>query len=262
MKILAIKNIVISTILISLVVSCSKEVEKTSLVERDGLMCKLNSTKGFSGIAITSHENGQREYECQYEMGMKEGLERYWFENGQLSAEYTYTEGVLDGSYLEWFKSGQPKLVASYARNELNGSYQSWHTPNQPSIKCSYVKGKLIGGYLSWWDGNFSRGQSKIIANYSIDGYRDGEYFSYYYNGQLEEHSFYKNGVVNGTYVYWTDKSTPFSENYLFEKGTFDMGKKVGNWEYLDTNGRAISVEEYIALGGRTHLFADLKKVK
>ncbi len=215
---------ILGILTLATIIGCTKEVEETALVERGGLMCEQNSSKGFSGVVISTHENGVREQECPYKNGKKDGIERWWYESGALESEYTYSKGVLNGTYLQWFNNGKPKLVSTYVNGELDGIYKSWNGGHQEK-ECSYFLGKLVGKYLSWHNGN-----PHIIANYD------------------------ENELLHGEYSLWTYYDN-FDDEYKYEKGVFEKGRKVGNWIYKDLSGKQVTHAIYESIKKGTEDF-------
>jgi len=206
---------IVGLLIIMVITGCTKEIEKTSLVERGGLMCEQNSSKGFTGVVISTHENGEREHDCPYKNGKKDGIERWWYESGALESEYTYSQGNLNGAYLRWFNNGKPKLVSTYVDGELDGVYKSWSGAHQEK-EYSYFLGELVGKYLSWYNGN-----PQIIANYD------------------------ENGLLHGEYSLWTYYPNSYPLEHKYEKGVFESGRKVGNWIYKDLSGQQVSFAIY-----------------
>ena len=70
-------------------------VDASKLVERGGLFYEGDSETPFTGVAVTKHENGQKDYEATFKDGKFEGLETAWWENGKKAVERTYKDGAL-----------------------------------------------------------------------------------------------------------------------------------------------------------------------
>ena len=72
------------------------------------------------------------------------------------------------------------------------------------------------GEYKSW----YSNGQIHAHAFYKNDKL-EGEYKYWYKNGQIEEHSFYKNGKLDGEYKTW------YNNGEIWEHAFYKDGKVV-----------------------------------
>lgn len=72
------------------------------------------------------------------------------------------------------------------------------------------------GEFKSWYD----NGQLYISTSYKNDKL-DGEFKSWYNNGQLYVSTFYKNGKLDGEFKKW------HSSGYLFEHAIYQDGKLV-----------------------------------
>ena len=80
--------------------SCTKEVELSSLVERNYLVYEINSDEPFSGKAV-----GQNS-EAYYSDGRLHGLKKIWHGNGQLRFEGNYIDGKIVSSPTRWLSDG------------------------------------------------------------------------------------------------------------------------------------------------------------
>ena len=85
-----------------LLVSCSNEVPSHKLVIRQGIHYEINSTKPFTGIAVTYHDNGQVRAREEFKKGKLHGLWEEYYENGQLMKKARYKNGERE-TWLEFY---------------------------------------------------------------------------------------------------------------------------------------------------------------
>ena len=76
-------------------VGCWGPVDRSKLVKRGGLFYEGDSETPFTGVAVTKHENGQKELEATFKDGKDDGLSTMWRENGKKRAEAIWKDGEL-----------------------------------------------------------------------------------------------------------------------------------------------------------------------
>ena len=80
-------------------------VDASKLVKRGGLFYEGDSETPFTGVAVTKHENGQKELEATFKDGKDDGLSTMWRENGKKKAEATFMDGKVV-SETKWDEEG------------------------------------------------------------------------------------------------------------------------------------------------------------
>ncbi len=229
------RSILLIISIYSLLVSCTKEVDYGSLVERNDIKYEVNSDKGYTGNSVGYHENGQKSIQCSFVDGKRHNSYQEWFENGQLKKDCTYSNGVLVGSYREYYESGQIKTDGVY------------------------VEGLMNGDYHEFWE----NGSKKFVGNYSM-GKKNGEHLSINEDEIIFKLETFLDDSLHGESVsYWEDGSIHHVGSYLF-------GKKVGeHLEYFankflksntsyDSTGNKIKGEHYFIYKGDTTLIVQL----
>ena len=84
-------------VLIVLIAGCSRPIEETDLVERDGLKYLPDRESPYSGRTVSRYENGQEKEDGNYRDGLREGPFVKWYANGQKMEEAAYINGKIDG---------------------------------------------------------------------------------------------------------------------------------------------------------------------
>jgi len=82
-------------------------------------------------------------------------------------------------------------------------------------------------------------GKKKYIdGNLNANG-RDGLWYAYHANGQVQTMGHYVNGVEHGRYaVYYENGSVRYT-------GMYDHGKRVGKWMFFDEQEKLIKTEDF-----------------
>lgn len=114
-----IKNLIILVLTSPLLFSlfgCSKEVQFTDLVERNGFWYKKLAEEPFSGIVCC-------ETRGKVLNGKRVGKWTLWFKSGQLSAKAYYNNGELDGLYESYYNNGQLSLRGYYKNGSMVGEW-------------------------------------------------------------------------------------------------------------------------------------------
>jgi len=206
-----------------LIVGCSKPVEDSTLINKDGLMYTPDSDKPYTGEVFTNYSNGEKEYQGTYENGLliqysylnKDGSVKEpvngenLIERGGLMYEVNgqnpYTgdvfelydngnrklSGILEGGKLvnrtEWkyFENGQKRKEEKYKDGKEHGLWTSWYENGKKKDERAYKEGKELDSFNTW-DKN-----GKIMVK---DG--NGLNTWWYGNGQKNSETTFKDGKV------------------------------------------------------------------
>ena len=175
-----------------LIVGCSKPVEESTLISKDGLMYLPDSDSPYSGEVFTNYDTGEKEYQGIYENG--------------LLVEYSYLN-----------KDGSVKEPINYETTlvERKSVYYTKDT-NKP----------YSGPVFSLYEVG---GQKKSEGNLK-DGGKNGLWTDWYENGQKGDEGTYKDGKLDGLWTYWDENGQKKSEitykdgMVYVAGGTFQMG--------------------------------------
>lgn len=105
-------------------------------------------------------------------------------------------------------------------------------------INGVYYKGDVpyTGNYIA----KFDNGEPRIEMNL-LNGLKEGEVKVYFETGELNEIRFYKNNVMDGTWLTYNENKVKVAEAH------YRNGKKDGKWYIWDDNGKVIYELEYSA---------------
>ena len=274
-----------------IVTSCTKEIDYWSLVERQGLVFEVNSTKGFSGIAIRTDNKGNVRRKTKYKDGYQHGLEEtFSVKDGLiiLSNQTNFKNGDMHGLSLDYHSNGQLYLTGNYANNHRSGEWKSYHSNGQLKSIWNYTaSGKITGTVIGYHRG----GTLASKASYQ-NGIRVGVYETYYISGQLSESRRYTANPVLGKlgkfelssaldeysceFDFIVELQTPSKKaiaayarragllDGLFEAfyenkkrkvvGNYHSGLAHGVWEYYDENGQ-LKRKGHCEMGAKVGLY-------
>ena len=108
------KQTLLITTALMLVVGCSEPINMVDLVARDGVVYTKDTNKPYSGPVFSLYENGQMSEEGTLKNGKADGKATEWNKNGQKSLEATFKDGELDGRETHWYVNGQKSYEGTY----------------------------------------------------------------------------------------------------------------------------------------------------
>jgi antitoxin component YwqK of YwqJK toxin-antitoxin module len=173
--------------------------------------------------------NGLKEFIEEYKNNLKDGLNANWYKNGQKKSEGNYKNGKMNGEWTYYWKNGGIKGKGSF--KDGNG------------IDISKVSGIHNNGRNGDWITYYEDGNKWQSLTYN-NGLLDGEFIWWYRNGQKKIQDTFKDGKRNGLFTeYYENGSGNIRKIYQYKDGLAD-GMQNSFWE----NGNKFSQSEY--LGG------------
>ena len=179
-----------------MIVGCSKPVEDSTLINKDGLMYITDSDKPYTGEVFTNYSTGEKEYQGTYENGL---LIQYSYLNKDGSIkEPVNIETLIDrggnlfeingqkpytGDIFELYPNGNKKLSGSLKGGKFDGELIEYYSNGQMLIKEMYVGGVKNGSYNSWFE-----------------------------NGQKESEETFKGGKQDGLWIRWNSDGVKIEE--------------------------------------------------
>ena len=232
------------------------------------------------------YKNGSCYYHAEYDKNEKLVLEeelKDGVKNGSFKSykgdviveEGTYSNGLMTGEWIFRHDNGNLKGQGNYVNGDMGekdktgipkkgreGNWVLYHENGNISKERNYTNGLITGidkayyksGKIWYIDNNVPE------DNVSVS---DGEYLSYYENGELNEKSFWKMGRRHGkTILFYENGNTKESGNYiefkrdslhlfyyengeLNEKSFWTMGKRNGKFIKYYDNGEKKSEYDY-----------------
>ena len=197
-------------------------------------------------------------------------------QNGKLLEEGYLKNGKKDGKWVTYHSNSEPHIVSEYKDNKLNGPLKEYDNKGYLVVDAIYKDSVVVGQYKEYYGGaiaayGYTPGKNLKKEGTFKNGKLDGEWLSYYENGQLAIKSNYKNGNLDGAYLEYSREGQLIIEvNYVdgqpdgtFKRysynnaveqiGEYDKGAKVGKWiTYFPETKIIASEKEYDEHGNKT----------
>jgi antitoxin component YwqK of YwqJK toxin-antitoxin module len=224
------------------------------LVYQDGDVNGIVLEYNEDGIVITEQEysNGhlrrKEEFNRYDDDGKKTGVWRDYFDNGNIKTEINYRGGKKDGITKEFDEDGKLIDISTMKGDSLASDpggvviidlYKEYH-PNgkvklvgglnkglKSGIFREYdIDGQLLQGYVYKNDTLLSEGM--ILAG----GIFQGEWKTYYLDGQIKSKGSYEKGRKNGKWIFY------YTDGNKEQEGNFKDDVLSGQWVWYYQNGQ------------------------
>jgi len=201
------KNIKFLFIVLLMISSCTKSVDESTLIEKDGLMYQLGSEKPYSGEVFDLYDSGENFYTGTFEQGKIVGDFVYYRKDGSIQEPLYYNDLV-----------------------EKDGLTYS-PTSDEP------FSGEVVGLY---------RTGEKVLSGVFMSGNQVGDYTYLKKDGSNQEPLNYKDIVIKDELIYPPNSNELFSGevigyndvgNKVFS-GIFQYGRKVVDFSFFNDSGQ------------------------
>jgi len=130
-------------------------------------------------------------------------------------------------------------LLLTSCKENLTSVIDNWHEDGSPQ-KILYYKIQKNGDSILVKSVEYHPNHSIFIEGGYKNGKREGEWKSWYDNGNLWSVGTFKQGVQVGTTM------TYYENGNLRYSGTYDKeGKRIGKWKFFDENNNPLEPIEY-----------------
>jgi len=202
---------------------------------------KINNSKIFRrGILV-----GEGIYD---EEGVKQGVWKEYYETGEPRSEGKYENGVRVGEWKFFFRNGKTDQKGKYIKGKPEGEWKWFHENGNPRREETYSKGKEDGPSIEYNDtglvvakGEYIEGEKEGLWTYQYgdfkeegsyrDGLQEGEWKSWYGNGELSFEGKFANGLEDGKHTWYYDNGK------VREEGKYILGSREGVWKKYDPEG-------------------------
>ena len=242
-------RLLLLTTLLLMIVGCSKSVEESTLINKDGLMYLPDSDTPYTGEVFFIYDTGEKEYQGTYENG--------------LLIEYSYLN--KDGTVKEPinFETTLIEKDGVYYTKDTNKPYSgtvfSLYNNGKTNIEGSLKNGIVDGNWIKYYED----GKKMLVGNYR-DGIEEGKfvetgYFEEYY---IQREVNFLEGKVSGEYneFLFTQIEGEDEQKKLVTTVRFKDGKSVGKIKIVSYDLK--SEEEYDVSEGIEPSEFDLYYVK
>ncbi len=142
-------------------------------------------------------------------------------------------DGVKHGSWREWYGDGKPKSAGTYVDGKMEGKWQTFHEDGSLKSEGIY-KGGLKDGIWTQYYSKGDGGAKNRVEEHHVGSY-EVKWTAYYPGGAKWAEGTQLGVQPNGPYVEYHDNGK------VAATGTYNFGKKVGEWSYFDKEGRPSS---------------------
>lgn len=168
---------------------------------------------------------------CGFKDGLQEGLCKQFYDNGNTKEACYWKKGKLDGQAIFYYENGT-KSAEGYFKKGFKVKTWTYYSKNgKISGKENYVyrdhMSVLEGEYITY----FPNGNVEMKINYK-DGKMHGDYHSYYENGTIQSKAKLNNNATDSFEIFYPNGN-------INAKGPTDANfKKTGDWIYYYKDGR------------------------
>ena len=247
------KRLLLIVLPLLLIVGCSKPIEDSTLINKDGLMYSPDSDKPYTGEVFSNYDTGEKLYQGTYEDGLLIDYS-YLNEDGSVKEPIDDSTLIKKGGLMYSPNSDKPyngEVFINYStgEKEYQGTYEngllvSYSYLNKDGSMKEPINGETLidrSGLMYEVNGQkpytgdvfelFENGNRKSSGRLK-GGKKDGLQTSWYKNGQKREETTYKDGKANGLNTGWYENGQKEWEV------TWKDGKEDGLWTHWYENGQ------------------------
>jgi antitoxin component YwqK of YwqJK toxin-antitoxin module/Tfp pilus assembly protein PilF len=209
----------------------------------------------MNGLSVTYYRNGKKKTETPMKDGKEDGYYTGYYSNGRISAEGWFREGTAEGTWLYYDELGNLNGRTSYLNGDMSGYKEDFLPNGKKSMEQRYFLGWPedltqfdSNGHVLLYD-SFPRGTGhylllypdgrKMVEGHYVNGFLNGPYYTYFFDGSPESIQYYKMGLNDSTYKNFHYGGT------LSTEGRFEGGKKTGTWKSYNEKGRLTGTSTY-----------------
>jgi antitoxin component YwqK of YwqJK toxin-antitoxin module len=241
------KRLLLIVLPLLLIVGCSKPIEDSTLINKDGLMYSPDSDKPYTGEVFSNYDTGEKLYQGTYEDGLLIDYS-YLNEDGSVKEPINYETTLVERDDVYYTKDTNKPYsgpIFSFDRKGLNKkegllvdgkmiTYTDfdWYDNGQKKEETTFKDG-IKHGLNNWW---YENGQMKFEGRYK-DGKGDGLVTGWYENGHKKQEITYKDGEEDGLNTYWYENG--------MKKSTYKVEERIHvDFEWYE-NGQKKSEETW-----------------
>jgi|GEM_PF-3556282 len=219
------------------------DFKRTFVVQQRG-----NGSLGIEAIAVKDglweefYENGQKQKQERFSMGILQGEVRTWHANGELDEVKSMADKFENGPYEKHYEDGQLQTRGQYVNGEKQGDWE-WHHPNgQLAYREIFQSDKHVDGP---WRSQHPNGADSLTGSYA-NGRKEGIWTATHTNGKMKSKTLFKFGMPSGDFVEFYANGNKSREG-AFGESTADVkrGREEGAWKEWWENGQLMRTVSY-----------------
>lgn len=230
----------------------------------------------LNGVTTTYYVNGGKQCETNFVKGKRDGKFTCLYPNGGKKLEIDYKDGKLDGKYISYNNEGHIDQSYTYTNDELNGKGYTYYDGKSIKTEANYANGKVQGSFKRYYSNGalkeeltYENGKLKKGIEYRANGKTDTEsiydekeelelYTLFDGNGEKYLDQKFKSGDLKSGLQYSRNNPKPVEFNLTKKafvingldgktqiSGSFEKGRKSGEWIYYTTAGIMKSKSNY-----------------
>jgi antitoxin component YwqK of YwqJK toxin-antitoxin module len=135
------------------------------------------------------------------QMRIRDGQFIIYYPKYKKAQETFYKNNLINGNWITWYENGIMKDSGRIVNDRMVGLWKSWYSNSQ--LKIITVNKEM---YSEEDERNF---QLKSFASNDHYGIKDGEFSSWYINGNQESTGHFKNDVMDGEWRWYFENGNP-----------------------------------------------------
>jgi antitoxin component YwqK of YwqJK toxin-antitoxin module len=216
------KKLLLIVLPLLLIVGCSKSIEYSTLITKDGVMFSPDSDKPYNGRVFINYSTGEKSYSGTYKNGLLIN-HSYFDKDGDVKKPINYETSLV-------------KNYDEFRDSDVFWNYNRYPLPNKaysgPVFSLNYKGLKKIESILQngimisftqfqWYD----NGQKKYERNFKHER-EEGLSTEWYDNGQKKYEVIFKKGYEDGLCTEWYENGQKYKEIF------YNDGKEVSEKEW------------------------------
>jgi antitoxin component YwqK of YwqJK toxin-antitoxin module len=207
-------------------------------------------------------DNSQLWEQKNYVEGKLHGEYKEWNKDGKLKEHCFYKDGKLEGEWVRYI-NGKLNILSNYKEGKLHGKYTEYKEDGTYLKECFYTECKLINlityntsGHLELKKSLINYDTYELSRYYECDGklhYQvimegdkwNGEYKSWWHNGNKCIETTYKDDEIHGEYTYWNEDGTLREKKY-YNEGMIELNNS--NFYISPTNYLNCDIKDTIVV--------------
>lgn len=165
------------------------------------------------GICSRWDEHGHLVAQEDFSCGKRDGKCRY-FNCGELLRDVHYVNGERSGPQVDYNRNGDTLNVTWYGAGfrdsvktyHTNGFVATCHIYSRTSDQTEYCE------YSEWNEAGI-----KLLSGQMISEIRNGDWYTWYPNGNVKSLTTYDNGLIFGPYTKWYENGNRMVEYYVID---------------------------------------------
>ncbi len=219
-------------VLFTFVLSCSTNQEEIVEKYENGnpktiYIYKTDKKQRIKTAEERLYENGKRRMYGKYDNDKRTGKWEFCFSNGELFARADFTNSPTGSGWEVYDTNGENLVTKDDKVLELHFAEDG----GLCDIKIKKGEGEIFYKFFESF--------KPCIVSEMKGNIPNGKTTSWFENGQINSSYHYKDGIQDKEYKVYTE------EGKTLIKGQYDMGTKVGKWEYFLSDGSPAGTEIY-----------------